>query len=102
MKYALELIAVIAIMIFAALFAVQNAHMQSTLKPGEEVWSGADDDASKIIESSGYEPWFTPIWEPPSGEIESLLFCLQAAGGALVIGYFFGYYHGKRESVKSP
>ena len=40
-------------------------------------------------------PWFTPIWEPPGGEIETLFFCLQAALGSLVIGYFFGYYRGK-------
>ena len=33
--------------------------------------------------------------EPPSGEIESLLFALQAAIGAVIIGYFFGYWRGK-------
>ena len=35
------------------------------------------------------------IWEPPSGEIESLLFALQAAIGAGFIGYFIGYTRGK-------
>lgn len=33
--------------------------------------------------------------EPPSGEIESLLFALQAAIGALIIGYAFGYWRGQ-------
>ena len=30
-----------------------------------------------------------------SGEIESLLFALQAAIGAIIIGYFFGYWRGQ-------
>ena len=29
-----------------------------------------------------YKPWFRSIWQPPGGEIESLLFALQAALGA--------------------
>jgi len=95
MKYTLEIITVIAILVFAGIFVVQNAHIQSTLKPGEEAWSGADSSAAEIIQSNGYTPWFTPIWEPPSGEIETLFFCLQAALGSLVIGYFFGYCRGK-------
>ncbi len=41
-------------------------------------------------QKSDYEPWFSNIWEPPSGEIESMLFALQAALGAGFIGYFFG------------
>jgi len=62
-----------------------------------EEWSGADDIAEKAISKidSNYEPWFSPVWEPPSGEIESLLFSLQAAIGAAIIGYFLGYYRGK-------
>ena len=38
----------------------------------------------------GYEPWFAPLIEPASGEIASLLFALQAAFGAGVIGYWLG------------
>ena len=67
---------------------------------GEEqgYFAGADSAASEELEKSGYEPWFEPIWEPPSGEIESLLFATQAAIGAIIIGYFIGYYKGKQES----
>ena len=54
-----------------------------------------DDQAGEAIEETGYEPWFSSIWEPPSGEIESLLFALQAAIGALIIGYAFGYWRGQ-------
>ena len=38
-----------------------------------------------------YEPWAESILEPPGGETESLLFCLQTALGAVVIGFGFGY-----------
>ncbi|NLN22191.1 MAG: cobalt ABC transporter substrate-binding protein CbiN, partial [Syntrophomonadaceae bacterium] len=39
-------------------------------------------------------------WEPPSGEIESLLFALQAAIGAGFIGYYLGFVKGRKESEK--
>ncbi|CEO90262.1 hypothetical protein SSCH_790007 [Syntrophaceticus schinkii] len=41
------------------------------------------------------------IWEPPSGEIESLLFALQAAIGAGFIGYYFGFVKGRKENEKA-
>lgn len=59
-------------------------------------WSGADDAAAAAISSSDYEPWFSPLWEPPSKEIESLLFSLQAAIGAGIIGYIAGWYRGRK------
>jgi cobalt/nickel transport protein len=59
-------------------------------------YGGADGAAEDMISETGYEPWFESIWEPPSGEIESLLFSTQAAAGAIIIGYFVGYEKGKR------
>jgi len=55
-------------------------------------FGGADGQAEEIISQldSNYQPWFKPLWEPPSGEIESLLFALQAAAGAGFIGYYIG------------
>ncbi len=60
-------------------------------------WGGADEMAEEAIAklNPGYEPWFSPLWEPPSGEIESLLFSVQAAVGALIIGYVLGYARGR-------
>lgn len=60
-------------------------------------FGGADGEAEEaIIEiAADYEPWFSALWEPPSGEIESLLFVLQGVIGALIIGYFIGYMRGK-------
>lgn len=57
-----------------------------------EIFKGADDQAKDVIGkiAPGYQPWFKPLMEPPSGEIGSLLFALQAALGAGFIGYYLG------------
>ncbi len=60
---------------------------------GEEGWGGADGGAADMIDETGYIPWFNSIWAPPSGEVESLFFCIQTAIGAVIIGYFFGYWN---------
>lgn len=53
---------------------------------------GADAIAEQVIMeiAPDYEPWAESVWEPPSGEIESALFALQAASGGMFIGYFIG------------
>lgn len=58
-------------------------------------FEGSDDQGSAAIAASvpGFKPWAHPIWTPPSPEIESLLFALQAAAGAGVIGYVIGRIH---------
>lgn len=67
---------------------------------GESQWSGTDGKAEEKIGEIAphYEPWASPLWEPPSSEVESLLFSLQAALGALAIGYFIGYYRGREKN----
>lgn len=57
-----------------------------------EIFAGADGQAEDLIKQivPDYKPWFEPFFEPPSGEIESLLFALQAALGAGFIGYYLG------------
>lgn len=66
-------------------------------------FNGADGEIEvKIQELNGdYEPWAAPMWEPPSGEIESFIFCLQAAIGAGFIGYYVGVKKGASKSKKS-
>ncbi|HAT4264821.1 TPA: energy-coupling factor ABC transporter substrate-binding protein [Clostridium perfringens] len=66
-------------------------------KNGE--FDGSDDQAEEAITQidKNYEPWFSPLFEPASGEIESLLFALQAAIGAGVIGFGLGYLKGKKK-----
>lgn len=55
-------------------------------------FGGADGAAEEAITEIDptYEAWASPILEPPGGETESLLFCLQAALGAGIFGYGFG------------
>ncbi len=57
-----------------------------------ELFQGADAHAQQAILdiAPDYQPWFSPVLEPSSGEIASLLFALQAALGAGVIGYWLG------------
>lgn len=59
---------------------------------GEEAFGGADNKAQAQITqiAPDYQPWFKPLLEPASGEIASLLFALQAALGAGVLGYWLG------------
>ncbi|MEU9373369.1 energy-coupling factor ABC transporter substrate-binding protein [Streptomyces sp. NPDC048255] len=67
----------------------------------EEPFTGADAQAEAAITElkPDYEPWFTPLYEPPSGEIESALFALQAALGAGVLAYYFGVRKGRRQAA---
>ena len=84
----LEHITLGIIVIFIAAFAYTNS-------TGNHEWGGADDQPENVINDlthGSYHPWFNSVWTPPSPEIESLLFALQAAFGAIIIGYFLGYY----------
>ncbi|MFD3532399.1 energy-coupling factor ABC transporter substrate-binding protein [Streptomyces sp. NPDC058664] len=67
----------------------------------EEPFTGADGEAETAITElhPDYEPWFSPLYEPPSGEIESALFSLQAALGAGVLAYYFGLRRGRRQGA---
>ena len=74
--------AIIAVMCIATFLMV----------PGE--FGGSDDAGGGVAEDYNYEPW-TDNWladigfELP-GETESMLFAVQAAIGAIIIGYFIG------------
>ena len=89
-KTTLIILAVICVVIFVAPLIMYHGHGED-----DGYFGGSDDAAGEQIEKTGFEPWFSSIWEPPSGEIESLLFALQAAIGAIIIGYFFGYWRGQ-------
>lgn len=59
-------------------------------------FGGADDAAGDVVSEvdPDYEVWYDGIfgdYELP-GETESMLFALQAAIGAIIIGYFIGRY----------
>jgi cobalt/nickel transport protein len=87
------LILVVAIVIFP--LALYNGKGES-----QGYFGGSDDQGPAYISSTGYIPWFHSIWTPPSQEIESLLFAVQAGIGALIIGYVLGYYNGQSKERK--
>jgi len=66
-------------------------------------FAGSDDQAEKAISEvhPGYQRWFKPVFEPPSDEVESLLFASQAALGAGVIGYAIGLYKGRSQQHRN-
>lgn len=66
---------------------------------GGSEFGGADGEAEGVIAEINpeYEPWISPIWEPPSGEIESLLFSVQVAIGAGVFGYVIGMLNERKK-----
>lgn len=66
----------------------------------ESEFGGADGQAEEVIAgiNPDVEPWFAPLLEPPGGETESLLFALQAAIGAGVIGYYLGLKRGEQRN----
>jgi ABC-type cobalt transport system, periplasmic component len=96
MSIKVEYILIAVLVIFGAIFVCQTFILDSE-------FGGADGEADDLISeiNPDYEPWFDPIWEPPGGETESLLFCLQGAFGALIIGWFFGYYHAMNKLKKA-
>ena len=65
-------------------------------------FGGADGEGESLVFEvhPDYEPIFSPLLEPASGEIESLLFALQAAIGSGVVFYCIGYMVGKNKKER--
>lgn len=86
----LLLIAVVLVLAIAPIVWLRDAE-----------FGGADGEAEVAITeiAPDYVPWFTSLWEPPSGEIESLFFSAQAALGAGIIGYALGLWKGRKEKA---
>ncbi|EYE88234.1 cobalt transporter CbiN [Fervidicella metallireducens AeB] len=85
------------IMLISACIALIIVSLVLGGRAGE--FSGADSQIEGVISevNKDYQPWFESVWAPPSGEIESMLFALQAAIGA----GFVGYYIGKKKKLQS-
>jgi cobalt/nickel transport protein len=83
----------VALAVFALAFARP--------KSGES-FGGSDDQACAAIASidPAYRRWASPLWEPPSSEVESLLFGLQSAAGAGILCYALGFWRGRRQVGK--
>ncbi len=80
--------------LYVAGFAVIAVVVIAILAYGASVgfeFGGADDAAGSLVDG---DPWWTGIWgdyELP-GETESMLFALQAAIGAIIIGFVIGRF----------
>lgn len=66
-------------------------------------FGGADGAAEEAITEidPDYETWASPVIEPPGGETESLLFCVQAGLGAGVFGFILGRLTERRKHEKN-
>jgi cobalt/nickel transport protein len=98
-KYRFEILALIAVVVFCALFLYTSA------RTGDAEFAGSDTvGSSQISRITGIpEEEFHPLiwqWVPPSGEVESALFALQAAVGGIFVGWFFGYWKGLKDQGK--
>ncbi|CAK0752857.1 Cobalt transport protein CbiN [uncultured Gammaproteobacteria bacterium] len=85
-------------LLFAVVLIVILPMVWSMAPPeGEGRFKGADDLAMTAINTIApdYVPWWQSLWKPPSGEIESMLFALQAALGAGMLGYYLGLRQGR-------
>lgn len=95
-RYTLEILTIIAVIAFCAIFL----YTSSTMSNAE--FTGSDNVGSRLIVniSGNTEGNFQPLipqWEPPSGEVESSLFALQAAAGGILVGSVFGYWLGLKK-----
>ncbi|MEI6292604.1 MAG: cobalt transport protein CbiN [Methanomicrobiales archaeon] len=99
-KFRLEILTLVAVCIFCLLF------LYTSSISGDAQFSGSDTAGSeKIAELAGVpadaiHP-LIPQWVPPSAEIESGLFALQAAIGGIMVGLVFGYWIGQKKGTKS-
>ncbi|MCD7782197.1 MAG: energy-coupling factor ABC transporter substrate-binding protein [Methanosphaera sp.] len=88
------------LLVIVAILIILPLSMYNGLGEDEGYFGGSDDAGGEAIEENNpdYEVWAEPLWEPPSGEIQSLLFCLQTAIGTIIIGYYFGYWRGQKKA----
>lgn len=91
MKKNLLLLGIVIILAVIPLYIVPNAD-----------FAGVDGKAKEAITqlNPNYKPWFKPLFKPPSQEIESLLFAIQACIGTGLIAYCIGLSKGRKEKNK--
>ena len=97
-KYGLELLTILAVLVFCALFLYTSSMIT------EAEFAGADTKGSSLVANLTGQPEdeFQPLiwqWTPPSGEIEACIFALQAAIGGIMVGFVFGYWKGQKKTT---
>jgi len=87
------------LLILSAVVALAGAPLALGVAQGQdEPFAGTDARAQAVVAETepGYRPWFSPVFSPPSAEVESGLFALQAALGAGAVGYCLGVVRTRR------
>lgn len=83
LKYLLIIVAIIAI--FVIPFMINS----------DANFSGTDGQGPDAISQSGYTPWIQPLGYQPDQLGQTIIFSLQVAIGAVILGYFVGYLRAK-------
>ncbi|MDD1665950.1 MAG: cobalt transport protein CbiN [Methanomicrobiales archaeon] len=98
-RYRLEILAIIAIVAFCALFGYTSSRMNNAQFAGSD--TVASEQISKMT-GLPQEQFRPPVWQwvPPSPEVESGLFALQAAIGGICVGWVFGYWKGLQKQLE--
>jgi cobalt/nickel transport protein len=94
-----RLINIALLAVVVALFAIPLAlHAGTGGSQASQAYAGADSTAAQVVTQvdPGYRPWFSPLFQPSSSEVESGLFAVQAALGAGVFGFVLGRLSGRR------
>lgn len=88
--------------VFALLLLTVVIAVVPLLTIHDSAFGGADGAAEDAITqiNPNYTPWAESFLEPPGGETESLLFCLQAGIGAGIFGFGFGYLVARKKFQK--
>ncbi|WP_052060588.1 energy-coupling factor ABC transporter substrate-binding protein [Rhodococcoides fascians] len=87
------------------LIVVSALVIDSQRSGNHERFVGSDSAATELVEQENpdYKPWFSSIFAPSSGEVESGLFAMQAALGGVILGYCVGALrHRRREEAEVP
>jgi len=84
------LIVVIVIALFIVPFVINQ----------DADFGGTDGQGPDAIEESGYTPWIDPLAYQPDDLGERLLFSLQVAIGAVILGFYIGHETGRENNKK--
>ncbi|MDD1666298.1 MAG: energy-coupling factor ABC transporter substrate-binding protein [Methanomicrobiales archaeon] len=92
-KYRFEILAIVAVLVFCALFLYTSWRMGNAEFAGSDTAGSREISGITGIPEEGYRP-LVGQWVPPGPGVESALFALQAAIGGGIVGWVFGYWRG--------
>jgi cobalt/nickel transport protein len=97
----LEILAVVTVLAYVGVFLATTVMNPTAEFAGSDTRGSQQISQITGIPEGDFRP-LIPQWVPPSGEIESALFALQAAVGGIVLGYVFGSWRAQRRYGVAP